>query len=291
MIEAEATPLLPARAELGEGPVWDADRGLLWWVDITPGVVHALDPLGGADRAYRHGRPVGSLALRRDGSLLLATDDAFAVLDPTSGCVTTLREAAVGSAGSRANDGKCDPRGNFVVGRIGHEAAVGQGSLHRLDADLTLATLLEGLTVPNGLAWRSDGRILYFVDLARRAVAAYPYDPAIGALGSPRDLPVLHGDGEPDGLTIDAEDCLWVAIWGGSRVVRLSPHGEVLTTIRLPVSRPTSCAFGGEALDELYITTARQGLSPAELAAQPLAGSLFRVRPGVRGVLPMRFAG
>jgi sugar lactone lactonase YvrE len=289
MLTSEATPLLLAHAELAEGPVWDADRGLLWWVDITPGLVHASDPVGGSDRPYPIGRSVGSVALRRDGTLLVAADDGFAALDPATGALVTIL-AWPPEAPPRANDGKCDAEGRFLVGRLALDSAPGQGGLYRLDGDLTLTPLLDGLTVPNGLAWRSDGRELYFIDSARRAVMAYGYDPSSGDLGSGRELAALGDDGEPDGMTIDADDCLWVAIWGGSRVVRLSLQGEVMVTIHLPVSRPTSCTFGGPELDELYITTARQGLSPDELARQPLAGSLFRASPGVRGVLPTPFA-
>ncbi len=289
MLTLEATPVVPARAELAEGPVWDADRGLLWWVDITPGLVHALDPVGGADRSYPIGRPVGSVALRRDGTLLVATDDGFSALDPATGALGTIL-ARPAEAPPRANDGKCDPRGRFLVGRVGLHSAAGQGGLYRLDEDLTLTPLLDGLTIPNGLAWRSDGREMYFIDSPRRAVTAYGYDPSNGELGEGRQLGGRVSDGEPDGMTIDADDCLWVAVWGGSRVMRLSPEGDLLMTISVPASRTTSCTFGGPDLDELYITTARQGLSPDELAREPLAGSLFRVRPGVKGVLPVPFA-
>jgi sugar lactone lactonase YvrE len=291
VLTLEATPALLAHAELAEGPVWDADRGLLWWVDITPGVVHAFDPVGGFDRAYPFWCSVGAVALRHDGTLLVAAEHGFAVLDPANGSVATILAWPAEAPARRANDGKCDPEGRFLVDRMGLDAAVGQGGLYRLDADLTLTSLVDGLTVPNGLAWRSDGGEMYFIDSPSRAVTAYGYDLSTGDLGAARPLAALMGDGVPDGMTIDADDCLWVAIWGGSRVVRLTPQGDILMTITLPVSRPTSCTFGGPELDELYITTARQGLSHSELKREPLAGSLFRARPGVTGVLPVPFAG
>jgi len=217
VLTLEATPLLVAHAELAEGPVWDADRGLLWWVDITPGVVHASDPVGGSDRPYPISRPVGAVALRRDGTLLVATDGGFAVLDPATGGLTTSLAWPSETPVRRANDGKCDSQGRFLVGRLAIDSAVGQGGLYRLDGDLILTPLLDGLTVPNGLAWRSDGREMYFIDSARGAVTAYGYDPSTGELGVGRQLAALGGAGEPDGMTIDADDCLWVAVWGGSR--------------------------------------------------------------------------
>ncbi len=291
MIEMDAELAFEAHATLAEGPVWDGRRGILWWVDLLAGRVHAFDPLAGGDTAFEVGSMVGAVALRRDGTLILAVTDAFVTLDPETGRLDTILQLPAESPSRRANDGKCDPRGRFVVGRMSLEETEGAGELYRLDPDLSLTRLLDGLTIPNGLAWRADGRELYHIDSPRREVDAYAYDLATGTLGPRRRLIGLGDEAVPDGMTIDTEGCLWVALWGGWRVLRVSPGGDVLATVHLPVSQVSSCTFGGRALDELFITTARKGLGRDGDAREPLAGCLFRVRPGARGLPPIPFAG
>jgi sugar lactone lactonase YvrE len=281
-----------ARATLGEGPVWDEVRGVLWWVDITAGQVRQFDPSTGDDRAMDVGSPVGAVALRRNGTLLAALADGLATLDPGGGSMRTLLRLDADEGCLRCNDGKCDPAGRFWVERMALDAAPGAGALLRVDPDLTVSTHLTGLTVPNGLGWSPDGRTMFFVDSTWREVRAYPYDPATGTMGDGRILARLPDDGSvPDGLTVDEEGHLWVSRWGGSCVVRVAPDGSVVDRIQLPVTRVTSCTFGGRDLGDLYITTARGGADAADLAREPLAGGLFRCRPGVRGMLPARFAG
>jgi sugar lactone lactonase YvrE len=291
VIELRAEVVLDAQAALGEGPVWDEGRRVLWWLDIPRGHVHAFDPRRGKDKLFNAGSVVGAVALRTDGTLLLAAKDSFTTLDPATGLVETiLRLPSEGNA-RRANDGKCDPVGRFLIGRMPLDGAEGAGALYRLDPDMTLALVLGGLTVPNGLAWRADGRVMYYIDSARQEVTAYPYDLSAGTLGTGRPVVRFRGDAVPDGMTIDAEGCLWVALWGGSRVVRISPAGEMLATVHVPASLVSSCTFGSEYLDELYITTAREGLKPDDDAREPLAGSLFRARPGPKGLPSVNFAG
>jgi len=281
-----------ARATLGEGPVWDEVRGVLWWVDITAGQVRRFDPNAGDDRAVDVGSPVGAVALRRGGTLLAALADGLGTLDPDGGSLRTLLPLGGDEGRLRCNDGKCDATGRFWVERMALDAAPGAGALLRVDPDLTVSTHLTGLTIPNGLGWSPDGRTMYFVDSTWREVRAYPYDPATGTMGDGRILARLPDDGSvPDGLTVDEEGHLWVSRWGGSCVVRVAPDGSVVDRIELPVTRVTSCTFGGRDLGDLYITTARGGADAADLAREPLAGGLFRCRPGVRGMLPARFAG
>ena len=282
-----------ARATLGEGPAWDAGRGVLWWVDITEGIVHRFDPRTGADGTFDVGSAVGAVALRGDGTLLAAVADGLANLDPggARGPEVLLPLGATGD-GLRCNDGKCDPAGRFWVGRMALDLAPGAGSLLRVDADLAVTTRLIGLTIPNGLGWSPDGRTMYFVDSTWGEVRAYDYDASTGSMGEGRPLIHLPHDGSvPDGLTVDAEGCLWVAIWGGGRVVRVGPDGTIVGQVALPVSRVTSCTFGGDDLADLYITTARGDADTADPAGEPLAGALFRCRPGVRGLPPVPFAG
>lgn len=284
--------VVDAHAGVGEGPVWDAARSVLWWVDITAGLVHRFDTRTAVDRAIEVGSAVGALALRRDGTLMAALARGLAALDPDGGQLEALLSFTPDDGVLRCNDGKCDPAGRFWVGRMTMDSAPGQGSLLCFDAGLAVTTRMTGLACPNGLGWSPDGRRMYFLDSAWREVREYPYDPATGATGEPRTLVRFPDDGSvPDGLTVDAEGHLWVARWGAGCVVRVSPDGVVVDRIDLPVSRVSSCTFGGDDLGDLYITTARGDTAPEELAAEPLAGGLFRCRPGVRGMLPVPFAG
>jgi len=284
--------VIDARAVIGEGPVWDVDRGALWWVDIPAGLVHRFDPRTGADCEVELGSPVGAVALRRDGAVLVAAAAGLAVLDLEDGRLGTLLSFAPDGGALRCNDGKCDPVGRFWVGRMTMDAAPGEGSLLCVGPDRSVTTRMAGLACPNGLAWSPDGSQMYFVDSGWGEVRVYPFDLATGAMGEARSLIRFPEDGSvPDGMTADAEGCLWIARWGAGCVVRVTPEGAVVDRVDLPVSRVTSCTFGGEDLGDLYITTARADATREELAGEPLAGGLFRCRPGVRGLPPVRFAG
>jgi sugar lactone lactonase YvrE len=280
--------VLDARATLAEGPLWDAARGVLWWVDILDGDVHAFDPVAGTDRAIAVGSEVGCVAPMADGRLVAGTTDRIVALDPDSGERETLVTFGPAAVRLRCNDGRCDPAGRFWVGRMAFDGAAGHAGLLRLDPDGRLSTVLTGLAIPNGLGWSSDGRTLAFIDSARREVSRYPYDPASGALGTGGTLLSFESldlppEAVPDGMAVDVDDGLWVAVWGGGCVLHVSPDGAVLDRLLLPVSRPSSCAFGGPDLADLYVTTAREGLDPEREAREPQAGGLFRFRPGVRG--------
>lgn len=294
-IDGQATLelVVDAGATVGEGPVWDATRGILWWVDITAGVVLQHDPRDGSHRTLPVGAAVGAVALRRDGRLMIALADELATLDPDTGRVESLARFAPGDRRPlRCNDGKCDPTGRFWVGRMTPDGAVGEGSLLRVDSDLSMVTRMSGLAIPNGLGWSLDGRRMYFLDSAWCEVREYPYDPASGVMGEGRPLVRFPDDGTvPDGLTMDADGHLWVARWGAGCVVRVAPDGTVVGRVDLPVSQATSCTFGGDDLGDLYITTAHEGFTAGDFAREPLAGGLFRCRPGVRGLLPTPFAG
>jgi sugar lactone lactonase YvrE len=280
-----------AHATLGEGPVWDVTRGVLWWVDIVSGLVHCFDPRSGLDRAVPAGSPVGALAMRRDGTLLAALQERLAVMEPESGRIETLVALPEGGR-LRCNDGKCDSAGRFWVDRMTDDGAPGQGSLLRVDTDLSVACQMAGLQIPNGLAWSADGRRMYFVDSAWHEVREYDYEPETGRMSEGHRLVGFANDGTfPDGLTVDAEGCLWVARWGAGCVVRVAQDGVIVERVEVPVAQATSCAFGGDDLQDLYITTASEYFGPADFAREPLAGSLFRCRPGVRGLPPAPFGG
>jgi sugar lactone lactonase YvrE len=283
----------PAACLLGEGPVWDADSGCLYWVDIKAPALYRYRPAGGEVRRWSLPEPVGAAALREGGGLLLALRTGFAFFDPQTGDLERLFDPEPQSPQNRLNDGKCDALGRFWVGSM-HEAEQDPtGHLYRLDPDLGLERFPMGFVVTNGPDWSGDGRTFYFNDSARRRIHAYDFDMERGRLGERRlfvEVPV--GDGYPDGQCIDSEDHLWTAHWDGGRVTRYRPDGTVERVVRLPAPLVTSCCFGGDDLSVLYVTTARAGLTSAALEAAPLSGGLFAVTGlGVKGRPPARFGG
>jgi sugar lactone lactonase YvrE len=284
---------LDARAQLGEGPIWDPDAGEVVWVDIVEGIVHRTNPRTGTDTTLSVGRPIGSVALRRGGGLVLATDDGFRLLDPGATETRLYAPVEADRPSTRMNDGKVDPAGRFWAGTMARDEGPGQGTLYRLDADGTATAVVSPVSISNGLDWSDDGETMYYVDTLAQSVDTFRWDAATGALSDRR----VHirfdrqADGGPDGLTIDAEGFLWVAFWDGWCVRRYAPDGSFDREIRLPAARITSMTFGGPAYEDLYITSAWKDLSPAERAAQPHAGSLFHIRPGVAGRPLWRYEG
>jgi sugar lactone lactonase YvrE len=270
----------------GEGPVWDARSSTLRWVDMLNGELLALEGDHSVSR-----RKVGSVAAamrpRASGGLVVALERGFVLLDD-AGRLTVSPELWSDPT-VRMNDGGCDPQGRFYCGSMAYDAAAGRGSLYRLDPDGTVSTVLKGVTISNGIVWGLDGTEVFYVDSPTQRVVAYRFDPETGAFDRPRtvvEIPVVVGT--PDGITLDAEGGLWVALWEGGAVHRYLPDGTLDAVVELPVSRVTACCFGGADLDELYITTSREGLAPGE---EPSAGALFRADVGVRGVPVHEFAG
>ena len=283
-----------AGAELGERPVWDANVGSLIWVDINAGMLHRLSRDNGDIVIAAVGTPVGAAAPRAGGGYVLATKDGFRLV--------TVDGAADGPpvippwmpANVRFNDGACDPAGRFWAGTAGTDGQAGTGSLYRLDVDGSVTEVLTGVTESNGLAWSPDGTAFYYTDSGEpeSRVRAFDFDGPAGALRHERDLiRFAPGDGVADGLVVDADGCLWIAMWDGGCVRRYSAAGELLGRYPVPVSRPTCPGFGGPDLDELYLTTAWEGLPAERRAAEPLAGHLLRSRPDARGLAPNCYAG
>jgi sugar lactone lactonase YvrE len=283
--------LVDAKAVLGEGPVWDHREGVLWWPDIYARQLHRYDPATDTDRVVDTEREVGALVPRAGGGMLLAMRGGFAAYDGETE-PELLLPLLDDRPDLRLNDGKCDAAGRFYVSTMAFSADVPVGSLWRLDPDWTLHEMLGGLTIGNGLGWSPDGRTLYFIDSPTQRIDAFTVDVASGDLVDRRTVVTVPEDqGMPDGMCVDAEGALWVALFGGGAVHRYSPEGELLARVSLPVSNVTCASFGGPGLDELFVTTASAHLDDGERAAQPEAGGLFRVRPGVTGSLPQPFRG
>lgn len=282
--------VLDAHAEVGEGAAWDAAAGRLIWVDITGHCVHELRQDGRA-RSWDAGEDVGAAMPRASGGLILAVRSGFAAL-AEHGSVTPFVQVEADLPGNRMNDGKCDPQGRFWAGTMPYQDTPGAGSLYRLDADVTVHRVLTGLTLSNGLGWSPDGRTFYLIDSATQGADAFDFDPAAGMLiNRRRAVSIDSEDGMPDGMTVDDDGCLWIALWGGGAVRRYRPDGTLDTMVRVPASQVTSCAFGGPDRGDLYITTAAYQLTAGERAAQPHAGGLFRCRPGVTGPPATPYAG
>jgi sugar lactone lactonase YvrE len=274
-----------APAELGEAPVWDSDRGELVWVDIDRGLVHRRSP-GRADVTLDAGQPVGCAVPRAGGGLALALREGFALSPPGGGPARMVAPVEGDRADTRMNDGACDPRGRFWAGTMSLRGDTRSAALYRLDPDLHVTRVLPGISVSNGIGWAPDGETLYHVDSPRRRIDVYDFDTASGTIAGRRAaIPVDARLGIPDGLTVDAEGGVWVALWGGSAVQRHSAEGAVDERIDLPVTNVTSCCFGDSDLGTLYVTTARRG------AHEPLGGALFACRPGVTGLPATPFAG
>lgn len=286
--------LVDAHAMVGEGPVWDAANGRLLWVDIPAGAIHSFSARGGHETIARLGQPVGSVGLRRDGGLVVGLRDGFGFVERGATSVGRLVEVERDVIGNRMNEGKPDPKGRFWAGTMAADHTPEQGTLYRLqalaNAGYDVAPMLRGLTIANGLDWSPDGRMLYYIDSATQRVDCFDFDPETGSLGERRPLiDIPPAEGLPDGMIVDEEGCLWVALFGAGRIRRYSPDGRAKMDISVPVTLVTSCAFGGSSLDELYITTARHRLSAEQAKAQPTAGGLFVCRPGTVGRPPSRF--
>ena len=285
--------LIDAHALVGEGPIWDADANVLWWVDIMSSKLYAYDPATGSNREWDTGQHVGTVVQRASGGLMLALKDGFAAFDPASGAVEMLVDPESHLPDNRFNDGKCAPAGRFWAGTMAYEDQSDQGSVYRMDTDHSVHKMIEDIGISNGIIWSLDAKTMYYTDSLDFAIRAYDYDVGTGGISNERvPINIPEEMGFADGFTIDEEGMLWVAHYGASRVRRWDPDtATVLAEVELPTASITACAFGGPNLDQLYITSASFRLSDAEKAEQPHAGGLFVADPGVRGVASDKFGG
>jgi sugar lactone lactonase YvrE len=268
------------RCLLGEGPVWDARRSSLFWVDILRGEIHEYRPADGYSHTISVGEYVGAVAPYRDGRLMAALKSGIVLLDPDTGEREAVGHPEAHLPGNRYNDGKCDPAGRFWVGSMSLQEEPGAGSLYMIDHDRSITRQLEGVTISNGLAWSNDHRTMYYIDTPTFEVAAFDYDIATGSISNRRvAIRIPETDGYPDGMTTDREGCLWIAHWDGWQVTRWDPHtGRKIHHIPMPAARVTSCAFGGDTGSDLYITSARTGLSEEELGRMRGAGGVWKIQ-------------
>ncbi|MEG3791595.1 SMP-30/gluconolactonase/LRE family protein [Lysobacter sp. CCNWLW3] len=281
--DAKVRCAIPHSAFLGEAPYWIGSAQSLLWVDILAPSVHLSNLSTGDTRTTPLGELVGMVVPRRRGGYVAATQSGFRSLDLRSGEMAPLASPP-GMSGRRFNDGKCDALGRLWAGTLALDASPDRGSLYRLDVDGSLREMESGFHICNGMGWSPDSKRFYLADSGRRTIYAYDYDLAAGELSNKAVFATFDSsEGMPDGLAIDAQGHLWCAMWDGWAVRRYAPDGTLERTIDLPVPRPSSCAFGGEDLKTLYITSARIRLSATQLAAAPLSGSILAVQVEVPG--------
>jgi sugar lactone lactonase YvrE len=276
----------PVQASLGESPLWDPEAQKLYWVDINNKLLHVHDSSGENDTTFEQACEIGSIGRARAGQLIAGRRDGFGFIDPATGDFTSLIDPETGKPANRMNDGKMDRAGRYWCGSMQDpypdEPA---GALYKLSSDGACETMLERIRIPNALCWSPDNKTLYFADTRAATIWAFDFDLDAGAISDQRVFVDLSDQpGRPDGATVDADGCLWSAEYGGHRLVRYTPSGDVERVVDLPVANATCCAFGGPDFKTLYITTASQHLGPAELAKQPLAGALLACEPGVQGL-------
>lgn len=285
--------LVAKDALVGEGSIWDIDEQVLYWVDILSHELYVYDPANGSNCTIPTCQTVGTVVVRKSGGLVVALHNGFAHLDLESEKITPLGTDPERSIpANRFNDGKCDPAGRLWAGTMEFKGAKGQGALYCLDTDHSVSKKVSSVSVSNGIVWTADQQTMYFIDSGLNNVRAYDYDIDSGDIRNERVVVENEGAGVFDGMAIDAEDTLWIAVYGGACVKRYNPQdGALVRELQLPMDNVTSCAFGGAKLDELYVTSACQGFDAAARRAQPLAGSLVRLDPGVQGVPAVAYAG
>jgi sugar lactone lactonase YvrE len=276
--------LLDCRQELAESPLWDSASGVIRWVDIPAGVLHQLDPATGRHDSTSLDAPLSNVALADDGTLVLAGESGVYRYDESSGDNRLLWSVEGQEPRTRLNDGAADPAGRLLIGTMAYDATSPLGVLYALEAS-GQRSLLHGVTISNGLGWSPDKATLYYADTPTGRVDAFHYDVDEGAIHDRRPFAAVPTDiGAPDGLAVDGDGCVWVALWGGGALHRYTPKGALDTVVTVPARYVTSCAFSGTDRDNLVITTARDSTDHKESHRYPHAGGLFTITPGTVGL-------
>lgn len=281
----KAKLLIDTKSTLGEGPVWDWQKQLLFWVDIEGKKLHRYEPSKQESTEWSFGQMIGAAVPAENGHLLLALESGLATFDWESEKLTELGVLENSNQNIRFNDGKVGPDGNFWVGTMHKEAAPRAGNLYCVGPDLKSVLTISDTSISNGMAWSSDNSTFYYIDSPTFEVRAFNFDSKNGSISNGRTvIEVPKGYGSPDGMSIDSEGMLWVAHWGGHCVRRWNPEtGKVLTKVEVNAPHVTSCCFGSADLKTLYITTARSGLTEAQLKEFPQSGGLFVYKTEVKG--------
>ena len=282
----EVTIAYETDAALGEGALWNHNTNTLYWIDIEGKTLNIYDPKTNKNRAIATPSRIGTVVPTEDGNTLVALEDGVYKLNTTTEEITRFADMSEPLKDRRLNDGKCDPAGRFWVGSMHMAQKAKEAKLYAVKNSETVTVMVDSVTISNGIVWTSDKSTMYYIDTPTSEIKAYDYDNATGNITNPRVAVKIPEDlGYPDGMATDAEDMVWVGMWNGNAVIRFNPKtGEVLQKIEVPAHNVTSCAFGGDNLETLYITSAKLDMTEEEEKAYPLSGSVFKVKPGVRGV-------
>ena len=284
-------PIGNIKNALGEGPVWDVGEKALYWIDGSAPAIYRYDPKSKEVKEWKTPKPIGSFAIRQNGSAVCAMTDGFYFLDFATGNTTAVPDGIVAKAGTTFNDGKTDARGRFVAGTLDSKFKESAGSIFSLDDSLKCSVLEPAIGCTNGPCFSPDNKTFYCADSVSRTIAAYDYDLASGKVSNKREFAKVKGlGGVPDGATIDADGNMWSCIAGGSKIVCFAPDGKIARTVEVPVPIITSVMFGGDNLDVLYATSI--GSKTLGMEPGPDGGRLFEIKGlGVKGKPEPRFAG
>ena len=285
--------VIDSKSGLGEGALWNYKTGELMWIDITGNVLNFYNPKTGFNKEMFTGQMIGTVVPEESGKVLVALQNGIYQLDPQTGTKKFIVNPEEEISTNRFNDGKCDPAGRFWVGTMDLELNPGLGALYRLDPDSTIHEMIRDISISNGIVWSKDFKKMYYIDSPTQKVMVYDYDNETGDISNPKVAVEIPTEiGLPDGMTIDVDGNLWIALYGGAAVGCWNADtGELIRKIEVPSKNVTSCAFGDDDLGTLYITTARQETSDEELKKYPAAGGIFKTRPGVKGVKAFFFNG
>ena len=277
---------LKIKSELGEGAFWDHRSHHLFWVDITGLKVHIYDPETGINKTFPTPSMVGTVVPGNSDKAVIALVDGIYMLNTLNGEISLLSDVEAHMTYNRFNDGKCDPNGNLWVGSMHFDQTLPKANLYKVDGKGKATKMLDSVTISNGIVWTKDSKTMYYIDTPTGHIKAFDFDVKNSSISNERiAVEVPESIGFPDGMTIDDEDKLWVGLWNGNAVARFDPvSGKLMSKIEVPAHNVTSCSFGGRNFDTLYITTSSLDMSEEEHAKYPLAGSLFEVKPGVKGV-------
>jgi sugar lactone lactonase YvrE len=283
--------IFDAKAVLAEGPCWNAEQRMLYWVDILGKSFGRFDPETGLNEDFSIGEYVGAVVCAGENEVVLATQSGFQSYQMKQRKLTPLVDPESHLPENRFNDGKCDAKGRFWAGTMEIIEKKATGSLYVLETDHSYRKVYDGVGVSNGIEWSLDEKEMYYIDSMKKLVLAFDFDASKGEISNPRTLIDFQSEkGFPDGMTIDEEGMLWIAHWDGWQVSRWNPRtGQKLDSISVPAAKVTSCVFGGDELDILYITTAHKGLLEEQMRDQPHAGGIFAVKPGVKGTRTYSF--
>lgn len=285
--------VMDAKAMLGEGPCWDNEKQILYWVDVLGKKIYIYNPITKANRIITLKQCISAIVPRNENEVVVALEDGFSFLNLITEKITPINDPEKHIINNRFNDGKCDAYGRFWAGTMNKSYVEGCGALYCLDTDFKVKRKLNNIGISNGIAWSLDNRFMYYIDTFTKSVCRFNYNIETGDIINRMEvINFQEEEGLPDGMTIDAEGMLWIAHWGGSKISRWNPNTNMkIAQFEIPAINVTSCTFGGEDLNELYITTAKEGLKSEQLTENPFSGGLFRLKTTVKGISSHSFKG